>query len=429
MSRKQDRRTWPQRLTLTLVILVAMGCFAAAGVLAAGQWVLSQRQLVALDAPTSDGGQASGPVVVVPGASSTTVPGETADGEANDTEATSDDGTAAEVAEDDTGAEPDAANFLITGADNGECEGDNADTIGDRSAMGARSDTIMIWRANPTTNQLAVLSFPRDLYVDIPDVGMRRINAAYKRNEPDRLIETIWNNFGIPVDHYIQIDFCAFKRLVDAVGGVEVPFDHPARDVSSGLDVPEAGCVTLDGDMALAYVRSRHYQYQTSNGWRTDGTSDFGRIARQQDFLRRMLAGVIADGLYDPGVASALYETNQQYLVTDLGLTLRRMLEFANALSNFDPAEITTYRIDSYSQTLGGASYQIPVLDTDNMQAILAVFRGDALLADAPTQDPADGTTADETTEPDGRPTTTLPTVEAEENTEGVAPDPAASCR
>lgn len=428
MSSKQARRTWPQRLTLTFVIIVAIACFAAAGVLASGQWVLSQRQLVAIDAPTTDAGQADGPVVVVPGGS-TTVPASSGDGPNGSTDGDATDETGAGE------AEPEAANFLIAGADNGQCEGDNAPTIGDRSSLGERSDTIMIWRANPTTNQLAVLSFPRDLYVEIPGVGMRRINSAYKRDDPERLIETIWNNFGIPVDHYIQIDFCAFKRLVDAVGGVEVPFDTPARDKSSGLDVPTAGCVTLDGDMALSYVRSRHYQYQTSNGWRTDGTSDFGRISRQQDFLRRMMAGVIDDGLYNPSVASALIETNSEYLVTDYRLTPRRMLEFASALSNFDPAEITTYRIDSYSQTLGGASYQIPVLDTDNMQAILAVFRGDALLADAPDQAPDDATAEEPTvtTEPtatdDGSTATTLPTVVAEENTEGVAPDPTASCR
>jgi len=430
MSPKRARRTWPQRLTLTFVIIVALACFGAAGVLASGQWVLSQRKLVTIDAPTGAAGEAGPPQVVVPGGPTTPADQPGAPGASDG----SDDGGRVDDIIGD--AEPDAANFLITGSDNGACKGDDAATIGDRSALGERSDTIMVWRANPSSDQLAVLSFPRDLFVEIPGVGKRRINSAYTRDDPSRLIETIWNNFGIPIDHYIQIDFCAFKTLVNAVGGVAVPFEYPARDVKSGLEIPEAGCVTLDGDTALAYVRSRSYRYLTPNGWREDGTSDFGRISRQQDFLRRMLARVVAEGYYDPSVARALIETNQKYLVTDSGLTVRRMLEFGGALSRFDPAEITTYRIDSYSQRLGGADYQIPVLDSDNMQAILAVFRGEALLADAPDQAPADETSGDETnddettdeTTDDGSPSTSLPTVVAEENTEGVAPDPSASC-
>ena len=166
-------------------------------------------------------------------------------------------------------------------------------------------------------------------------------------------------NFGVQVDHYIQIDFCAFRRLVQAVGGVEIPFQYPARDKPSNGNPPlflveQTGCVNLDGDTALAYVRSRHYQYEDPPGsghWVSDPTSDFGRITRQQDFLRRVLAKVIDDGLYDPDVASALITANRKYIVTDPDLTLRRMLEFANALKNFDPAAVTTYRIDSTPHT------------------------------------------------------------------------------
>ena len=137
----------------------------------------------------------------------------------------------------------------------------------------------------------------------------------------------------------MQVDFCAFRELVDAVGGVDVPFEFPARDRKSGLVVAETGCISLEGDMALAYVRSRSYEFEDPPGsgeWTTDGTSDFGRIGRQQDFLRRVVAKVINDGLYSPNVASALITTNQKYLVTDTGLTVNRMLEFANTLRRLD---------------------------------------------------------------------------------------------
>ncbi len=111
----------------------------------------------------------------------------------------------------------------------------------------------------PSTDQVAVLSFPRDLYVTVDGGSKARINSAYRRDDPSRLQDTIFLNFQIPIDHYIQVDFCAFKRLVDGVGGVKVPFEYPARDTNTGLDVPASGgeCFEFDGDHALAYVRSR----------------------------------------------------------------------------------------------------------------------------------------------------------------------------
>ena len=176
--------------------------------------------------------------------------------------------------------------------------------------MGERSDTIMVLRVDPVAKRVAILSFPRDLYVEIADGGgMSRINSAYERDEPQRLANTIYDNFEIPIDHYIQVDFCAFKTLVDAVGGVAVPFEFPARDDNTGLNVPEAGCFTFDGEHALAYVRSRHYEYEDppgSGNWQTDPTSDLGRISRQQDFLRRTLAGLLDTGPLNPRASRAV---------------------------------------------------------------------------------------------------------------------------
>ena len=418
------RRTWPQRLTIALVVVAALACFLAAGGLALGQWVLSDRQLVSIVGPSSGfSGADAAPDVVVPGA--TTPPDQP------DAVTTT---TLLEL------AEPDAANFLIVGADNNNCAADGSPIQDDRTELGERSDTIMVWRANPDANQLAVLSLPRDLYVDIAGGRKARINSAYVRDDPTKLIDTIFLNFGIPIDHYVQVDFCAFQRLVDAVGGVEIPFSAPARDRRAGLLVTETGCVNLEGTQALAYVRSRHYQYEDppgSDNWSEDGTSDFGRIARQQDFLRRVVAKVIDEGLYSPSVATAIIDTNQQYLVTDAGLTLRRMLEFANTLRRLDPTEIATYRIESSTETTGaGEEVERPRLGGDNMQAILSVFRGEATIASAPEQVFESTTTlpGPTTTEPEDDAaatddtTTTLPEVAAESNTVGIVPDAANTC-
>ena len=134
-----------------------------------------------------------------------------------------------------------------------------------------------------------MLSVPRDLYLPIAGTdGSNKINASYNADlggGPERLVDTITQSLGIPIDRYMEIDFVSFAGLVDALGGVTIPFENPAQDEASGLFVPEAGNVELDGDQALAYVRSREFT-ETINGEQVvDGSGDLGRIQRQQTFL------------------------------------------------------------------------------------------------------------------------------------------------
>ena len=212
-----------------------MICFATAGGLVAGYMVLQQREVVDItnpaQAPIADA--AAAPTVAVDRAGLTA---------RSSSRLTTD--TAAVTPPTFPPADPEAKNFLVTGADNGACIDPNspyAAAFGDREDMGERSDTIIIFRVDPSASRVAVLSFPRDLYVTIAGVGNQaRINSAYERNDPQRLIDTIYENFGVGVDHFVQVDFCAFKTLVDAVGGVAVPFRYPARDPNTGLNVPDA---------------------------------------------------------------------------------------------------------------------------------------------------------------------------------------------
>ena len=310
----------------------------------------------------------------------------------------------------------------------------------------------MLWRVNPATSQVAVLSFPRDLWVTIAGrSSQQRINVAYQRDNPQRLIDTIYQNFLIPVDHFIQVDFCAFKILVDAVKGVSVPFEFPVRDANTGLNVPEAGCYTFDGDHALAYVRSRKLEYLTEDGdWETDGTSDLGRISRQQDFIRRTVDSLLASGAFNPDVIRALIQTSDDYVVLDSDLSFNKQLEFAGVLRGIDPASITTYQIEARGTKIQGQSVLIPQTGGGNMQAVFALFRGEATLADAPEQVFTTTTTEVDSGVDDGTippttfdspldvietPTTVeavplepLPTVEAEANSKGIFPDPTVTC-
>ncbi len=479
---QQERRTWPQRLTIAALVVAGLGCFAAGSVLYAAQQVVEDRNVFVLDtAPDDLAGNGAG--------------NQSAGG----------DGDPSGPPETFPQADPETKNFLITGADNNACidpDSPYAGAFGDRGeGFGQRSDTIMLWRVNPAKSQVAVLSFPRDLWVNIAGRSNKnRINSAYTRDNPQRLIDTIYQNFLIRVDHFVQVDFCAFKVLVDAVDGVTVPFDFPVRDANTGLNVPEPGCYTFDGDHALAYVRSRKMQYLNDDGeWVTDGTSDLGRISRQQDFIRRTADSLLAAGAFNPSVIRALIQTSDDYVVVDSELSLNKQLEFAGVLRNVAPGDITSYQIEARATEIQGQAVLIPDTGGSNMQRIIALFRGEADLAstseaiadtddssattsgtdtssetstdsdsgtDTSVGNAADGTTAgsndttDETandttadtatdttadatiappttfdspidavaeTDPPG-PSTTLPLVEAEVNGKGIFPDPNATC-
>lgn len=443
------RRTWPQRLAVVAVVMASIASFAVAGVIWFAQQQLEDRNLTAIDSgETAAAAGGFGPLEVT-----------TLEVESGDEPGITVDEAAAEEAPVETfpPAEPAARNILITGADNNSCidpDSPYAGAFGDRSGFGERSDTIMMWRVNPATSQVAVLSFPRDLWVSIDGRSSRnRINTAYERDQPQRLINTIAQNFGILTDHYIQVDFCAFKTLVDALDGVSVPFERPVRDVNTGLNVTitEPACFEFDGDHALAYVRSRKLQEFVDGEWKTDGLSDLSRISRQQDFIRRVIDEAIANA-FSPSVIRGLLETSDQYVVTDTELTVDKILQLAGVLSGIDPAQITTYQIQASNKIIGGAAVLVPRLDGDNMQAVLAVFRGEATLASRPDEanldDPVESTvpqtTVPVTTQPDSAtptpqtsappstiepvPFETLPTVDPESDVVGVVPDSSISC-
>ncbi|MGQ0616484.1 MAG: LCP family glycopolymer transferase [Acidimicrobiia bacterium] len=171
-------------------------------------------------------------------------------------------------------------NILIVGSD-------TRSGIDDPTTPGQRSDAMMVLHLGAGGDKL--MSVPRDLVVTIAGSGARdRVNAAYNTDlggGPGRLIETVRDNLGIPIERYMELDFSAFSGVVDALGGVTIEFAHPAFDDESGLYVTEAGPQQLDGEQALAYVRSRHYTEEIDGRRVVDPTGDLGRIGRQQELL------------------------------------------------------------------------------------------------------------------------------------------------
>ncbi|OWY59183.1 hypothetical protein B7486_75950, partial [cyanobacterium TDX16] len=142
-------------------------------------------------------------------------------------------------------------NYLIVGSDSRDAVDPNAEDAGaflSEDVDGMRTDTIMIARVDPSTEQMATLSIPRDLWVTIPgSEDHSRINEAAAGGR-QQLIDTIQQNLGIPVNHYVEVDFAGFQRLVDAVDGVPMYFSTAMVDDNSGLWIETPGCTTLDGE-------------------------------------------------------------------------------------------------------------------------------------------------------------------------------------
>ncbi len=144
---------------------------------------------------------------------------------------------------------------------------------------GSARDTIMILRHNRETGEAGLLSLPRDLWVEIAGTGENhRINSAFGHGT-DVLVQTITDNFGIPINHYLEVDFNGFKTLVDAIGGVEACFEYPTRDKNTGLMVTAPGCYNLPGIEGLQYTRSVTTRSSvTASGGRTRPATSVGSI-------------------------------------------------------------------------------------------------------------------------------------------------------
>jgi LCP family protein required for cell wall assembly len=159
----------------------------------------------------------------------------------------------------------DPSTFLLIGSDSREnIPDDFADVFG--SAGGQRADVIMLVQVMPDDSVARLLSIPRDLKVDLDGRGTQKINAAYAYGGGSLLVSTVRRVTGLPIHHYVEVDFAGFAAIVDEVGGVTINFPYPARDGKSGLNVA-AGSQTLDGETALAFARSRSYEELRGDTW------------------------------------------------------------------------------------------------------------------------------------------------------------------
>ena len=238
-------------------------------------------------------------------------------------------------------------NYLVVGIESAEnLEPDDPVRIGRNGA--GKSDTIMILRIDPRERGAKLLSLPRDLWVPIAGTGhSRKINAAVEIGGAPLLIRTIDENFGIDIHHYVQVDFAAFRGLVEAIDGVPIYFPYPARDRKVGLDIRRSGCVTLDPVQALAFVRSRTYEQLIDGEWDVDmSLPDIGRIGRQQAFIRKALSRASERGARNPGTLDRLIDVGLDGITVDQALTAGDLFDLGRRFRSFDPENLETYSLD-----------------------------------------------------------------------------------
>lgn len=167
--------------------------------------------------------------------------------------------------------------YLIVGSD-------SRDGWDQDGTEGARTDTIMLLHV-PESGPTALVSIPRDSYVDIPGHDPNKINASFAYGGAPLLVETVEELSGLTVDLYLEVGFTGVADMVDAVGGVELCYDHDVKDKLSRLDW-EAGCHEADGAIALAFSRMRY----------SDPLGDIGRTQRQRQVVSAVASEALSPG-------------------------------------------------------------------------------------------------------------------------------------
>jgi LCP family protein required for cell wall assembly len=208
---------------------------------------------------------------------------------------------------------------------------------------GVNSDVVMILHLNPATHSVSILSIPRDLFVpNARSDGANKIDAALYQG-PDQLIAAIEEDLGIPIQHFVELNFDSFINVVQALGGIKMYFPEPVYDAYSGLNIQTTGCLALNGTQALQVVRARHLQYKgpgvTTDDptyWPQEAQSDIARIRRDHEFLRVLAAAVKAKGLSNPITDQQIVAGVAGQLTVDSGFSATDMINLVLSYHNVD---------------------------------------------------------------------------------------------
>ena len=280
--------------------------------------------------------------------------------------------------------------ILVIGSDSRV--GESSQAFGSASVVtGQRSDVVQLWRVTPSTKQIQVISIPRDTVVSMlpPDTSQygtyNRINSSYNTG-PDQLVKTITANFGIPINHVVQVDFAGFQDAVNALGGIYLDFPYPAKDAYSGLDITTPGCQLLNGAQALAVARARHYEYYAHGYWQYDGTSDFGRIQRQDVFIRSLITS--AKSKVNPLTVNAFIGSIHHGVTIDDGFGINELIGLALDYRSFDPSNLAAQTLPTEAANGFGSLGDVLTVQQPEAQQLLVNTFGSDLTT--PTNPPPD---------------------------------------
>jgi LCP family protein required for cell wall assembly len=214
------------------------------------------------------------------------------------------------------------------------------DPLGNDRNSGQRADSIVLLHIDPTAAKAVALALPRDLKVPAPNGGFQKINGYYNQGV-SAMVKAVHDLTGLPVNHYVEVNFNSFRTITNALGGVNVKFTRSVNDPDSGLNQP-AGCNTLTGDQALAFVRVRHID------------SDYGRIARQQLFVKLMMDKILSAGtLLNPQRVVSLINLGASHVGHDSGLGLSTMSSLGLRFRHFHTSDIDFRVVPSLPQPDG----------------------------------------------------------------------------
>lgn len=286
-------------------------------------------------------------------------------------------------------------NYLLIGSDSRAFVQDQQQEQAFGSAStegGQRSDTMMVLHIDPETKQSLLVSFPRDLMVNIPGQGRVQINSVFN-DGPQAVIDMMSKSFGVDINHYVEVNFQAFIGVVDALGQINVYFAQPSRDRYSGLSIPAAGCTPLDGNAALAYVRARHLEVMKNGRWvDASGRSDLDRITRQQDFIRKLAAEASAKAGQNPLDAIDIANAIVPKLTLDKQLSKEDILRLVRTFRNVDPEQagaLEMVTLPNSVSTSASGRLEVQQPEADQLLARLRTF-GDSQSAAAKKIHPTD---------------------------------------
>ena len=246
--------------------------------------------------------------------------------------------------------------MLVIGSDSRNLGAGGSAAFGsDTSVEGQRSDSIILVRVVPKTKSLAILSIPRDTIEPIPGYGTTRINTAFNTGSPSLLVTVLDQDFGIDVNHVAIFNFDTFRAVADAVGGVEQYFPAPAKDSFSLLSIPAAGCYNLTGDQALAFVRSREYQYYLNGQWNYQlfPESDLARIQRQQSFFKDLVKKAKQVAPTNPFTLNSVISGVTKNLTLDSTFSNSLLLSLAEDFRSANLTTIPSYTYPTVNSTRG----------------------------------------------------------------------------